>query len=286
MIAIEQQGQVVRVVNLTPQFKPARSPAKRGDVNGFSRKSRRRLIDLFNRMDWSMKRCTFITLTFSSIPQPEAAKAAFKRFLSRLRYHYPDVSGVWRVELQARGAAHYHLLLFGLPFVKQSVLQDTWTECTGEQRSIVDIRLVKNARHAMSYVSKYVAKLPEFPSLENAPYQQNEPNPQPKWSGRWWGWINEKELPFAVRRVGVLVDEDVANYFWWAARARLRRRDGSLPTVSRMYRSDAFEVYQHALSLGGFDISTIQKPYFEKKQMSNPSRTKMASFFAGINTHH
>jgi len=110
------------------------------------------------------------------------------------------------MEFQERGAIHFHLLLFNLPFWKQAELQAVWEACTNEERSIVDIRLVHGARSIMSYISKYIAKVDDregFTSLEDGAYQHGE---REKLSGRFWGYINKELLPLGEVVAGVLTD--------------------------------------------------------------------------------
>jgi len=143
----------------------------------------------------------------------------FKRFSMRLRRAYPQVSGVWRLEYQPkRGAIHYHLILFGLPFWPQKEIQDVWTSCTREDRSIVDIRLIHGSRSVMAYVSKYVAKTEpmEPTSLDDVSYQHEQGESS---AGRFWGYINKELLPLGQKLTGVLVRSDViknlSKLAWW-----------------------------------------------------------------------
>lgn len=286
MILIEKQGSVVRMVNTAPSNTTPPKPSKRGNVSEFSRKSRRRLIDLFARLDTAQHRKTFVTLTFAFPVPPTWAKNSLKRFLARLHYHYPQVSGVWKYEPQKRGAPHFHLMLLDLPYVEQALLQDVWTECTGEKRSIAHITLIRSHKGVMSYVSKYIAKLPEQEidaSLDNAPYQQKTPS---SWSGRWWGVINKEALPFAPRSIGVIADEDVASYFWWACSVYFSKKKVSRVSTSRVYSQDAQAIFTTAIKLGGFRADDLWHDLLAAKQLSPKERTRASYFFAGLNTYH
>lgn len=213
MYILEQQGSVIQIKEKTA-CGDGREPvvSKRGAVTRFSSKSRKRLCELFNRMTFVNRKTIFITLTFHSIPTHEDARQAFKRFLERLRYKNKNVCLVWRKELQARGAIHYHMLAWNLPFYPQKDLQDVWTECTGENRSIADIRMVKSKKHAMMYVSKYLGKVNEVDetsSLDTVPYPQNEQKPS---TGRWWGYFRKPLLPMAqCRKISV---KNIAGLFY------------------------------------------------------------------------
>jgi hypothetical protein len=285
MLLIEKQGQVVRIARLsdTTPLKPASS--KRGTIQGFSRKSRRRLIDLMARLDTSATRKTFLTLTFQGKPSPDEARAAFKRFTMRLRRSHPDVSGVWRVELQERGSAHYHMMLFALPYIPQRELQDIWTACTREDRSIVNVQLIRSHRGVMKYVSKYIAKASKTvssTSLDNVPYQHGVSE---AFEGRQWGYINKSSLPMAARSIGMIVDEELAHYFWWCCGAQARGRRKTECHSTRWYTGDAQAIFDYALNVGGFELSREEARNVMQRQKNQHARIKTSWFFAGIGTH-
>lgn len=286
MIGVEKQGQVVRMVNLSQIKSPPANLSKRGDVTSFSRKSRRRMIDLMARLDLKGKRVVFLTLTFHYTHSKAKTKAAFKRFLSYLSYHYPDTSGVWRVEFQGRSTPHYHLILIDLPFWKHSELRATWMQCTREDKSGARIEWIHSERMCMFYVSKYCAKVyadEEITLFINAPYQQKE---EEKWTGRMWGVINKRSIPFAPRVVAVCVDEEVLAYFQWCCGCQFQRKSKHRLHTSRAYSDEAGSIFTHILTLGGFICSDIWHEMLERKQLSPSQRTKASYFFAGFNTHH
>lgn len=124
----------------------------------------------------------------------------------RLRRRFLSASAVWRLEYQPRrGAIHFHVLAFNLPFWKQAEVQKQWEACTGEERSIVDIRLIHGARSIMAYISKYIAKVDDRPttSLDDGAYQHEGEKPS---TGRFWGYINKELLPLGEVVAGVLTD--------------------------------------------------------------------------------
>lgn len=203
----EAQGSLLHMKIKGHQSAPPPHNHKRGIIRVFSRASRRRLLRFMARLKTRKIRATFITLTFSKAVSNDWAKKVFKRFAMRLRRKYEGVSCVWRMEFQERGAIHFHIIAFALPFWKQSELQQVWESCTEEGRSIADIRLVHGARSIMSYIAKYIAKADErteITSLEDGSYQHEPPE---KLSGRFWGWINKELLPLGQKYEGVLVDD-------------------------------------------------------------------------------
>jgi hypothetical protein len=203
---IEAQGSLLTMT--VKGFKSNRQGfgGKRGIIRTFSQASRRRLLRFMARLKVRKIRATFLTLTFSEMVTHEIARTVFKRFTMRIRRAYPAASAVWRLEYQPkRGAIHYHLICFNLPFWKQADVQKTWEDCTHEQRSIVDIRLIHGARSIMAYVSKYVAKVDTSPpaSLDDGSYQHGEREPS---CSRFWGYINKELLPLGEVVAGVLTD--------------------------------------------------------------------------------
>lgn len=286
MIGIEKQGQVIRVVDLTPKFAQSAAPSKRGNVTTFSRKSRRRMIDLMSRMELEGVRATFITLTFHYTHEPEETKAAFKRFLAYIAYHYPQSSGFWRLELQQRGTPHYHLIMFGLPYWKHKDMRRVWMRCTREDKSGVRVNLLRGTKQAMYYVSKYVAKMPDEDASTlfiDAPYQQNEAN---TWKGRFWGVINVEALPLAPRLVGVVNDAEMAHYFWYTVGTLITRKGGRKKSSTRLYAQDAQRVYEWVIGWGSDDVTGCWHERLMHETISSAERTKASLFFAGINTHH
>lgn len=216
---VEAQGSLLslRVTGFKPR--PSQGGSKRGVIRAFSRASRRRLMRFMARLKVRKIRATFLTLTFTEMVTHEQAKIVFKRFAMRLRRLFSQASVVWRLEYQPkRGAIHYHLLCFNLPFWKQSEVQKTWEACTLEPRSIVDIRLVHGARSVMAYVSKYIAKVDnDAPtSLDDGSYQHEGREPA---LSRFWGWINKECLPLGQKLEGILTDRSTIkslSSFMWA----------------------------------------------------------------------
>lgn len=243
----EAQGAVAQVRRVPLTARKRQGGGIRGAVTSFSRAARRRLVDFMARLDVQRVRVTFLTLTFADTPSPDEATAAFKRFRARLGRWFPEASAVWRRERQERGSFHYHLLLFNLPYVPQYWLQDTWTECTREARSIVDVRLVRSRKHVMAYVSKYIAKTdapPVPPSLENSTYQHVSTVPS---SGRTWGVINRDALPMAEVFDALVDDDEMTEYFFVAIRKMSHGRSGRSDIKAALYCEDAYEMVAWAL---------------------------------------
>lgn len=196
-IHVEGQGNLLAVA--TSYKRVYRQPVggKRGVVTEFSAGSRRRLLRLIARLEKT--RTTFITLTYpAEFPDPITAKGHLRALFERIRRRVPEASGIWRLELQERGAPHFHLLMFNLPYISFETLRAWWGEIIGVidgQPLFVRIELVRSWRGVMSYASKYVAKRSEAgqDSLFNVVAYLHAVGA----IGRWWGVFQAKALPFA-----------------------------------------------------------------------------------------
>jgi len=175
---IEAQGSRVSLGrNGTVSRSQKQKEATRGKVTEFSDRSRSRLLRLTASMDKDLiakSRVIFITLTYGQMyPTSDYAKIHIQTLIKRLRRFAPECSGLWRVELQKRGAPHFHLLVFGLPYLDKAVLAAAWGAVIGQEfwdtstiarlgaasPPFTRIELIHNHRKAFFYVSKYVAKV-------------------------------------------------------------------------------------------------------------------------------
>lgn len=120
-----------------------------------TRNTLRRLINA-NTGKWN-EREKFFTLTFKeNVTDHEKANAEFRSFIKRLNYKiFKKESGlkyVCVVERQERGALHYHIVLFNMPFVPVSELSEIWGN------GFVRINEIKNVDNLGAYVVKYIEK--------------------------------------------------------------------------------------------------------------------------------
>lgn len=209
----EAQGSLVKIKIKNPKLTQfANKRSTRGRIGAFSRKSRKRLLELTARLDLKAatlgKHITFITLTYGQAwpENPEEPKAHLRALLERLRRFAPQSSGIWRLEFQERGAPHFHLILFDMPFLPKEQLKAAWGEIIGlsywdKSQAIAKppftrIEAIKSGRRAVSYVSKYVAKA-DAPSDENAVAVSGFNNVPYLHAGRFWGIFNNEFLPYA-----------------------------------------------------------------------------------------
>ena len=89
--------------------------AVRGAVVGMSFRSQRRMRDLLHTLRSDGPSPLWVTLTLPGVyPDPDAARSMFTTWVKRVSRKFPSYAGVWRIAPQRRGAAHYHLLMWGL----------------------------------------------------------------------------------------------------------------------------------------------------------------------------
>lgn len=97
---------------------------------------------------------TFLTLTFAeNIQNVKNANYEFKKFRQRLEYRFKiKLKYVVVTEFQKRGAVHYHVLFFNLPFVPVGEIADIW------ENGFVKINVIDNVDNIGAYVCKYMGK--------------------------------------------------------------------------------------------------------------------------------
>lgn len=138
--------------------------------------------------------CLFVTLTtHKNETDWQISKRQLNRYLSFLRSRWPGVCGVWRFAWQNRGAAHYHLLLWGIVASGEdsdpttAALRDAWLRATGEQadsaakRHAVDVVPVGDFRACGFYLALY--QVDQGPTDSDARH-----------SGRTWGIVGRPSL--------------------------------------------------------------------------------------------
>lgn len=169
----------------------------RGEITGFSRRSRGRLLERMARLEKDTE-ALFLTFTYrENMTDYAQAAAHFVKVVDWLEYHYPGCAGVWKKELQRRGAIHYHVLLFGVESVNMAVLTAYWQGMTGDD-SYPDVKRLRGSRQVLGYVSKYIAKVSEGAAagLENGFIDVSKSGKSVS-TGRWWGMFGRENIPYA-----------------------------------------------------------------------------------------
>jgi len=186
----------------------------RGRVEGFSRQSRKRLLDWLNMIETGeLSSGLFLTLTYPDVfpTDPQRWKRDLDVFLKRLKRQYPGAVCVWRLEWKERlsgenvgkVAPHFHIIALGIPRMSLRWLSVSWFETvgSGDDRHLgagTQAQRIRHRRGIMYYAAKYMAKVAESPDF---------------WTGRVWGIVGRDLLPVVL--VSFVLD--------WSAFYRLRR---------------------------------------------------------------
>lgn len=138
-------------------------------IRGFSRASRKRMIDGLASWKNMTSNCFFITLTYHE--EWGEHFSAWKRdidvIVKRMKREFPTIGGVWKLEFQRRGAPHFHLIVCAEEFKTRELLMDWFTKAWGEiahENSIYQgeyatrVDKITGQRHAMHYAAKYMSK--------------------------------------------------------------------------------------------------------------------------------
>lgn len=216
---------------------------KRGKIRGFSAKSRKRALELAAKVR-TKKRLVFITLTYIDAPTPKRAKQDLHNFLQHVYRHAPKAGVMWRMEYQKRGAVHFHFLCFNMPFWRKENLSKTWARITGDPREPrTRIEAVRSRKHAMAYVSKYIAKADSSSGLVYSPY----PNEAEFWQGRIWGVRGGENIPYCPKLTfifgGLPIFLEIEKHEIKKAYRLLRLRACQLYPLIAHYENTGFTVF-------------------------------------------
>ena len=133
---------------------------KRGRCMGFSASSRRRIKRLLACVNWdTLPPAHFVTLTYHDVPPDWLAR--FRAFLQVLRRE--DTVYLWRVELQRRGAPHFHLILWSNADTIDH-LRTRWHDIANPESRHhrlhgFDSSRLGSYRSACAYLRKYITKV-------------------------------------------------------------------------------------------------------------------------------
>lgn len=193
---------------------------KRGKIKGFSKSARRRMMRMMakvNKNDVPQ----FLTLTYPKeySSNPEDWKYHLDKFKRRMKYRYPEFSGIWKLEFQKRGAPHFHLLVWGLPkYGMKEIISNQWYESvnSGDKKHLLagtEIKKIRSWRGVMSYVSKYMGKVIEFEEIE---------------AGRFWGAFNRDFIPWSkIEKYEVFQNQIIMAMRYMRRYAGIKSRDYS-----------------------------------------------------------
>jgi hypothetical protein len=212
----------------------------RGEISGFSRESKQRLLERLIRLDLG-RDWFFLTLTYADEWSRDSKvwKKDLNTFHSALVREYGGGFGgaIWRLERQKRGAPHFHLLIHFVDGRPQTELQrwvrETWTRILGKPQNAnwvrtqvqrVEIRPNGGVGKLLNYLSKYLGKIDAGGWID--PTTGEILN-----TGRVWGQWGT--LPYVVPSEVVEVSP-----FEWVILARRVRRWGKKSKYLRSLTAD------------------------------------------------
>lgn len=176
---------------------------KRGQVAlEFNGKARKRMLERFNSMRLPMRNVVFAHLTYPAVYSKrwQDWKENLKEFKRLLMRRFPKAVGIWKLELQKRGAPHYHMIID----LNQNCsirrfrawLDAAWGRIAHDLdmyggKYACRAEIVCSIRHAMNYAAKYCSKVTSAPLRDDGTSMQ--------WAdlgatiGRQWGKIGKLE---------------------------------------------------------------------------------------------
>jgi hypothetical protein len=178
-ITFAVQGEYIGLKNYG--FRPVTNKFQRGKIGGFSKKSRSRLnakIAMLNKNIIPV----FVTLTYPDkfSNNFEDYKRDLDNFSKAFLYRFSEIvkgkrvnkaGFIWKLEFQSRGAAHFHLLVWGTDYDRlKEFVPETWFRIAGQgdknhllfHRGELGnnhcVEIIRSWKGVKSYASKYFSK--------------------------------------------------------------------------------------------------------------------------------
>ena len=166
------------LVKITPAgyISPENTPPERTefDIKGFSKKSRKHLFEIFNKLNYSKYGIPlFLSATwhYDAPDNMKQIKSFLEKYRQMLDRHFNKFHYIWKLEYQQRGVPHFHILLFPLnPTEKfysvenEKFIKDKWNKlkvckcihCKNYSMKVIECRTRKMS---IAYISKEIAKV-------------------------------------------------------------------------------------------------------------------------------
>ena len=220
----------------TPASDPESGPGGlRGEIGGYTSASRKRLRQTVLAVESALlprrrgkrfyRPATFATLTYPRVwdPDPKTWKRDLETFGKALGRRYPGAWFIWALEIQKRGAPHFHLILhwndqrqFESYKVRQAWISETWARIVGKGtpdpehlKAGTNLRPLVTPKLLRVYVEKPGTKL--HPAhMAGRELAKRGPQKGGSGFGRWWGIWNRPGYQACAVVVVVDVSLDVA----------------------------------------------------------------------------
>lgn len=208
-IKVHEGGDLIELNGGTEKSrKPRLTGIPRGNVVGFSRKSKARLCKFMATVDADALEpgeTGFITGTLPGgdvdhwLPYALRFKRLMDTWFKRVERVFPTCWIVWKLEPQQRGAPHFHALVGNVPNWALASLELAWWEVVGSGDADhrlygCDAQPMRDWSQASIYASKYMGK--ETAAALEAVVDRDE-RIAALWSspGRYWGIRGREHLP-------------------------------------------------------------------------------------------
>jgi hypothetical protein len=224
----------------------------RGKVTEFSGASRLTFLRCLASIDYTAfeGKIYYLTLTYPDTwpEDPQICKRHLEALRKRLQRKVGNFAGFWRLGVQARGAWHFHVLLFAPPsFGSLSELRQfvasSWYEISGRVSeghllAGTNVQEIRTWRR-VGYVGRYMARPERFPEGANL--------------GRVWGTWNKHLLPIRWETTKVSLEDA---YRIRRVYRRLQKKKGT-GTVRKV---EVFVRHENVLKLLAFLEGSEQHP--------------------------
>jgi hypothetical protein len=205
-VSVLAQGTLLKVQRVGA---PPCGGGVRGEVRGLSYGSRKRWCESCARLT-DQKGCLMLDTTYPDpVPLPPECHRDLAALWKRVKRRYPRASAHWMFEMNSEGERdyhpHFHLLIYGVPYIDVQWIRDAWAEVIGAP-GFVWIQPVDSWMRSYKYQAKYLSKGHQQPSLDYLTYLTGD-----CLTGRMWGVLGREYLPVAEL---VEVAHEVAEWFF------------------------------------------------------------------------
>lgn len=218
----------VRVPSIQP---PHLAGLTRGLVGlEFSGKMRKRFLDRFNAWHVPNENLVFVHLTYPAEFDQDwhTWKLHLKTFKAHLQRRFPQSEGFWKLELQRRGAPHYHMIIdlrqkCSIRRFRQW-LDGVWARIAHDLdqyggKYACRAEIVTSVRHARNYVSKYMSKLSFAPVDENG--EVLDSSGMRDTIGRMWGKLGKPDCSMDAHE---MIDRESVGWYRLRLALELKKR--------------------------------------------------------------
>lgn len=208
------QGKRMKVSRQRFRGVPVKPPT-RGQITGFSKRARGRMLRKVASIDWdNVRQGHFITYTY---PDARALSGRIERNKAKSSIHRDveremgrRVAALYRVEWKPRLtgqligqlAPHLHVLYFGIEYIDYEYLRRRWAGAIGfDGYANIDGKKLDAGDMAAVYMAKYCAKEESPIRLDNEPYENKE-------VGKAYGWRRQELVPYHPMEVLSLSEDE------------------------------------------------------------------------------